>query len=460
MSRVNWLRFAAAVHVGIFLRLGAGLVLPQDLGVLPPEFFASRRAAALELMPDSSVAVLQTAKVKTRSNDVTYEYRQDSNFYYLTGITDPGSVLVLSKSGVNSDSGRVEELLFVPRRLPRAGAWEKEAFSADEAQRELGFEVVKPASVLPTELNGILNGKKVLFYSSAGIEFLYEPVTNERFFIGQKTKKALRKKHPGLKVKSPSKILAMLRQTKSPRELALLRKAIDITCEAHLEAMRNARPGMYEYELEAIIEYVFKRNGAEYPAFPSIVGSGPNATILHYSQNRRKTERGDLVVMDIGAEYHGYSADVTRTIPISGEFTAKQREIYEIVLRAQNEAIAAVKPGVPFREIHKVAKKVIADAGYGKYFIHGTSHFLGLDTHDVGARDTLAVGMVLTVEPGIYIRETEDIDPGYWNIGVRIEDDVLVTETGHEILSTKAPRRVEEIEKLIREGSRFSAGYP
>ncbi|MFQ5770634.1 MAG: M24B family metallopeptidase, partial [bacterium] len=222
------------------------------------------------------------------------------------------------------------------------------------------------------------------------------------------------------------------------------------------EAMRSVKPGLYEYQLEAISEYVFKRGGSEYPAFPSIVGSGPNSIVLHYSENRRKMENGDLVVIDIGAEYHGYAADVTRTIPVNGKFTGEQKRIYEIILRAQKQAITAIKPGVPFRDIHKVAKKTIEEAGYGKYFSHGTSHYLGLDAHDVGDYGALQPGMVITVEPGIYIPEGSDLDKAYWNIGIRIEDDVLVTEDGYKILSDKAPKEIDDIEKLMKEEKGWS----
>ncbi len=450
------MKSSSVARVLIFLIIAVcqfTLVLAQDLAI-PPEEFAKRRSAVLQQMPDSSVAIFHAALLKTRSNDVEYEYRQDNNLYYLTGITDRNVALVLVKAGVDIDSVKSSEVLFIPRGNPRMASVLGKSISMERVKKELGFEVVKRYGDFAKMVDKFLIGRKELLYCFP-VEFLYDTVSNQRYFIAQKAKKSLKKKFDGLKVKSPSKILAGLRQIKSSAELRLLQKAIDITGEAHLAAMRAAKPELHEYQLEAIIEYVFKFSGAEYPAFPSIVGSGPNSTILHHWKNRRQLDKDDLVVIDIGAEFQGYSADVTRTIPANGKFSKEQKEIYEIVLRAQKEAIAAVKPGVPFRDVHKVAKKVIREAGYAKYFNHGTSHYLGLDTHDVGDRGPLQNGMVITVEPGIYIPEGAEIDKAYWNIGVRIEDDVLVTENGHKLLSHKAPREIADIEKIMKEESKL-----
>jgi Xaa-Pro aminopeptidase len=204
-------------------------------------------------------------------------------------------------------------------------------------------------------------------------------------------------------------------------------------------------------EWDTEYEYNFKIRGAEEVSFPSIVGSGPNSTSPHYWENRRKMQDGEVVVLDVGADLHYYAADVTRTIPVNGKFSPAQREIYEIVYRAQEAAMQIVKPGLKFSQVHATAKKVIDDAGYGKFFIHGTSHGLGLDTHDPGNYDVLRPGMVFTIEPGIYIPENaEGIDKKYWNIGVRIEDDILVTENGYKLMSSGVPREIEEIEKLMQ----------
>jgi Xaa-Pro aminopeptidase len=253
-----------------------------------------------------------------------------------------------------------------------------------------------------------------------------------------------------------------LRMIKTDEELALLRRAIDITSMAHREAMSAMRPGMHEYEVQAVIEYVFMREGAERPGFNSIVGSGENSVILHYSTNRRQMEDGDVVVVDIGAEYRGYVADVTRTYPVNGRFSDEQRAIYELVLQAQQAGIEAAQVGAPFGAPGQAATVVIAEGlqrlglidrpeQVRRFFMHGTSHYLGLAVHDVGDFGPLQAGQAITVEPGIYIRPAEDIDPRWWNIGVRIEDDILIRPEGPELLST-SPWSVSEIEALMGGG--------
>jgi Xaa-Pro aminopeptidase len=238
------------------------------------------------------------------------------------------------------------------------------------------------------------------------------------------------------------KDVAYLRQVKSPTEIALLEKAIQITVKAEQAAARTIAPGRIEYEVQAALEYEFTRNGAERPGFPSIVGSGPFATILHYNDNNRRMQSGDVVVVDIGAEYSGYSADVTRTYPVSGKFSPRQREIYQIVLDAQKAAISKVKPGARISDMHNAAMSYIRAKGYDKYFIHGTSHHIGLEVHDVGETSRpFEPNMVITAEPGIYIPEEQ--------LGVRIEDDVIVTADGHRVLSD-FPKEISEIEAAMK----------
>jgi len=422
----------------------------QDSLTIPPAEYAERRVALSALMADNSVAVFHAAEAKTRSNDINYEYRQSSNMLYLTGIVEPGTALILAKPA--HASGRTTAILFMPETNPRRGRYQGSGPSARHAATLSGIDSVQSYGTFSESLARVLRGKKILYYDFP-VDFIYEPVSGQRFFVSRQAKKKLKPAFSGLRVKSPGKMLTALRQIKSTRELAIMQKAIDITTAAHLRAMQHIRPGVHEYEVEAHVEYVFKSEGAEYPAFPSIVGSGPNSVILHHWKNRRKVEAGDVVVIDIGAEVAGYSADVTRTIPVSGRFSPAQREIYEIVLRAQQQAMAVIKPGLPFRQVHAAAKKVIAGSGFGKYFTHGTSHYLGLDTHDVGDRKALQPGMVITVEPGIYIPEGAEVDEKYWHIGIRIEDDVLVTDDGFKILSNGAPRTIAEIEKLMQAGA-------
>ena len=259
-------------------------------------------------------------------------------------------------------------------------------------------------------------------------------------------------------------LLDELRAIKSDEEMTVLRRAIDITAEAHREVMQQVEAGWAEYEIEALVEYTFKRSGSEQPGFNSIVGSGENSTILHYMTNRRVTEAGDVVVIDIGAEVHGYSADVTRTIPVSGTYSPEQRTIYELVYRAQEAGIQATRAGNAFFASNSEASRVLAEGlaelglissasdagGLRRFFMHGTSHYLGLDVHDVGSYGPLRAGEVVTIEPGIYIPAAEDIDPKWWNIGVRIEDDVLVTDGDPVILSAGAPRHIDDVEALMR----------
>jgi Xaa-Pro aminopeptidase len=257
-------------------------------------------------------------------------------------------------------------------------------------------------------------------------------------------------------------VLTELREVKTDEEMRFLQAAIDITASAHREAFRSIEPGLREYEVEAVIEYVFHRGGAEYAGFPSIVGSGENSVILHYESNRREMEDGDLVVMDIGAEYRGYSADVTRTVPVSGRFSDPQRLIYEGVLEAQEAAIAAARVGAGFQDLNAAASAVLADrlvelgiiadpAELRSFFPHGVSHYLGLDVHDTGTYGPLRPGNVITIEPGLYIPPTEGVDEQWWTIGVRIEDDILITEEGPVVLSGAAPKSIDAIEAMMAE---------
>ena len=331
------------------------------------------------------------------------EYQQEHNFYYLTGFDEPNAILVLNASSVP-----LQEFLFLPERKPADERWTGQKLGpGSEAEKVTGFANVLPIAEFDETL------KKVS--ENANSVYGMKDVAGE---------------------------IAYLRQVKSPTEIALLEKAIQITMKAQQAAASAIAPHTMEYEVEAALEYEFRRNGAERPGFPSIVGSGPFSTILHYDQNTRRMEGGDVVVVDVGAEYSGYSADVTRTYPVSGKFTARQREIYQIVLDAQKAALAKVKPGATIRGIHEAAVSHIRSKGYEKYFIHGTSHHIGLEVHDVGdVRRPLEMNMVITVEPGIYIPEEQ--------LGIRIEDDVLVTATGYRILSS-FPKEINEIQTLAQ----------
>jgi len=331
------------------------------------------------------------------------KYQQERNFYYLTGFDQPGASLLLDAA-----SDPPQEFLFLPERNPGTERWTGPKLGPGaEAVKISGFARVLPTSEFDTTLKRASEGAKAVY---------------------------------GLKdVESD---IAYLRQTKSTTEVALLEKAIQITLKAHQAAARAIAPGVMEYEVQGALEYEFTRNGAERPGYPSIVGSGPFSTILHYNDNTRRMQAGEVVVVDVGAEYSGYSADVTRTYPVSGKFSPRQREIYQIVLDAQKAAIAKVKPGARISDLHNAAMSHIRSKGYENFFIHGTSHHIGLEVHDVGDTSRLfEPNMIITVEPGIYIPEEQ--------LGIRIEDDVLVTPTGHRVLSN-FPKEIPEIEGLFK----------
>ncbi len=356
------------------------------------------RRERLEQRIKGNVLVLRAAP-----EEELVEYQQERNFYYLTGFDEPNAILLLDAA-----STPPEDVLFLPERKPLEERWTGAKLGpGPEAETATGFSKVLPVSEFDATL-----------------------------------KKASERAKSVYGVKEVVNDIAHLRQTKSPTEVALLEKAVRITLKAQEAAARTIAPGVMEYEVEAALEYEFRRNGAERPGFPSIVGSGPFSTILHYDKNTRRMESGDVVVVDIGAEWGGYSADVTRTYPVSGKFSPRQREIYQIVLDAQKAAMAKIRPGVTFRDIHQASSSYIRSKGYEKYFIHGTSHHIGLEVHDAGSTERpLEPNMVITVEPGIYIGEEQ--------LGIRIEDDVVVTPTGYRMLST-FPKEIDEIEALVQ----------
>jgi len=365
----------------------------------PLQEYQSRRERLAERIKGNAV-VLRAAP-----EEELVRYYQEPNFYYLTGFDEPNAILLLDASSLPA-----EEFLFLPERKPSEERWTGEKLGpGPEAEKLTGFAKVLPVSSFDEILKKVSERAKAVYSLNE--------VADE---------------------------IAYLRQTKSPTEIALLEKAIQITLKAQEAAARTIAPHTMEYQVEAALEFEFLSRGAERPSFPSIVGSGPFSTILHYDKDQRRMEAGDVVVVDIGAEYSGYAADVTRTYPVSGKFSAKQREIYQIVLDAQKAALAKVKPGVTLREVHEAAMSHIKSKGYEKNFIHGTSHHIGLEVHDAGtARRPLEPNMVITVEPGIYIPEEQ--------LGVRIEDDVLVTPTGYRMLSTY-PREITEIEAVMQKG--------
>ena len=501
-----------------------------DTDLLSPAFHQSRRAAVLDALPEGAVAIFFSAPLHNRENDVNFEYHQDSDLYYLTGMHEQASVLLLAPGGIEIDGETVREVLMASPRNPMSETWLGRQYGVDRARDMLGLEKVVSNERFGEIIAALAGRENVHFYhlplprgvdrqSALGRQLTLfkervNPLEIEGNFMVQwavrsmlstdspqifariqpfikgrinlddlegspfrdaveayaeaasfedwKTwkKEHFDPKHPdGFTLRA---VLTGLRTLKTEAELALLQRAVDITVAAHREAMKSIEPGMFEYEAEALIEYIFRRNGAEYPGFPSIVGSGENAVVLHYDTNRRQMQADDMVVIDIGAEYHGYTADVTRTLPVDGVFSPEQKLIYELVLKAQQAGIEATRSGNAFSAPHAAAAEVITeglrnlgllkdDGDVRAFFMHGTSHYLGLYVHDVGTGDLLAPGTVLTVEPGIYISPSPDVDPKWWHIGVRIEDDVLVTDGDPVVMSSAAPRTVEEIETLMRE---------
>jgi Xaa-Pro aminopeptidase len=382
--------------------------------------YASRRARVAAEIKGNALILFGTPV-----NDLV-KFKQEDNFYYLTGFSEPNAVLLLDATG-----DQPEEILFVVPRNPREERWTGVTISAgDEGQKITGIKSVRVKGELAQVMANVIQKGRKLF-----------SLTSDRYSTDQ-----LRSLN-AVDVQSAANIISGLRLRKSQTELALMEKTINITLKGHEAAARTIKPGVWEYQVEAALESEFRWAGAERPAFPSIVGSGPNSTVLHYDASTRQMQAGDLVVVDIGAEYGRYAGDVTRTYPVSGKFTPRQREIYQIVLDAQKLALAEVKPGATIRDVHQAALNHIRSKGYGAEFPHGTSHHLGLYVHDPGdQRRPLEPGMVITVEPGIYIEKEQ--------LGVRIEDDVVITESGYRMLSN-FPREIAEIEALM---ARSSAG--
>ena len=437
-----------------------GSIAAQAQSGIAPEEYKQRRALLMSKMDPNSIAIFKARDASVRSNDVNYLYRQESNFHYLTGCDEPKSYLLLSPDGLQVDSLTNTKEVFFLRAKTRSAAGE--SIGLEGARTQLGFAVAMQASELLSFAKRVLAGKKILYYFPSMPDVVYDPLMEKRSILSREVKTELQAAFPGLEIKYLYSPIAEMRSIKSPAEIALLQKAIDATVTAHVEAMKSSEPEMYEYELQAVIEYCFAKNGAAYQGFPTIVGSGPNSCTLHYEANRRQMKSGDVVVMDIGAEYEGYSADITRTIPVNGSFSNAQKEIYEIVLRANEESIKEFKPGAspgtPSQKAYDIIAEGLLKLGIIKnkdeartYYMHGLSHHIGLDVHDAGTYGKpFAPGMILTDEPGIYIPDGSPCDKKYWNIGVRIEDDVLITAEGNRVLSAGAPKSVKDIESLMK----------
>src|SRR5262245_23355057 len=428
---------------------------------------AARRTRILEALGDG-VLLLAAAPVRSRSADIEYPYRQDSDFAYVTGFPEPEAVAVLNPRGPD------RFILFVRSEDPERAIWVGPRVGVDGARTAFGADAAYPIDALEQELPKVLAGA-----SHIVIDLEREdPLQSRLMGIVRKVRADRPRAGSGpTTLRDAGEVLHELRLRKEPTEIETMRAAITIACEAHALAVRAARPGMFEYELEALIDYTFRSRGATGWAYPSIVASGPNATILHYIDNDRRLGPDELLLIDAGCELDGYCADVTRTFPTGRRFAPAHRNLYDAVLAAQLAAIAAIRPGATVEGIHAVAVRVLAEALLGlgllagtvdeivgrelykRFFMHRTSHWLGRDVHDVGVYRVrggsrpLEPGMIITVEPGLYVpRDADDLPEAYRGAGIRIEDDVLVTDAGHEVLSAAAPKQVAELEALRAEG--------
>lgn len=425
--------------------------------------FAARRARLLAAMRHG-VAVVPTAPERLRNRDSHYPYRHDSYFHYLTGFGEPEAVLVL----VAGETPRA--LLFCRERDADKEVWDGFRHGPDAARERFGFDAAFPIDAFDEKLAELLADQPALHYSLG-----HDAAWDARILAALNRTRAMARSG----VRAPQAIVDVrgeldeMRLIKDASEIELMRRAARISTAAHRRAMAFAAPGRNEYEVEAELLHEFRRHGAPAPAYPSIVAGGANACILHYVDNDRPLRDGDLLLIDAGCETDSYAADITRTFPVNGRFSAAQRDVYELVLAAQAAAIACIAPGAPWNAPHEAALRIlvqgmvdlgllagsrdglIESGAYKRFFMHRTGHWLGMDVHDAGEykRDgdwrPLQPGMALTVEPGCYIRAADDVPPALWNIGVRIEDNALVTAEGCEILTAEAPKTVAAIEALM-----------
>jgi Xaa-Pro aminopeptidase len=429
------------------------------------EVYARRRREFMSRM-EGGVAILRAAPIAVRSHDVEYPFRQDNDLLYLTGFAEPQATCVLAPGAEHPYT------LFVRPRDEEKEIWTGRRAGVDGAKALYGADAAYTIDELDARLPKLIEHAPYVYYA---------PGRDRRFndrmleLFGWARDNHARSGAGPRGLLDPGAIVHDMRLFKAPEEIETLERAIAIAADAHVHAMRETRAGAFEYEIEALIDYTFRRQGATGPAYPSIVASGPNATILHYVENTRQMQDGELLLIDAGAEYGGYCADITRTFPVGTRFVGRQRALYELVLAAQEAAIATVRPGVGFDVPHQRALDVLVDGlrevgllqeghdaaiesgAYRRFYMHRTSHWLGMDVHDVGVYRiddkprALAPGMVLTVEPGLYVAaDCAQVAPEWRGIGIRIEDDVLVTPEGNRVLSAAVPKRVDDLESLRR----------
>ena len=428
--------------------------------------YAARRKDLMSMMADNSIAVIAAAPEKVRSKDTLYPYKQSTNFSYLSGFSEPCAVMLLIP---NRQQG--ECVLFCRDKDPLRETWDGLRLGPVEAKQALALDDAFPIDDIDDILPGLLEGKSHIYYS-AGKDKAFDKQLIQ--WVDEVTLDKESDSEPCCEQVDLDHILAELRLIKSAAEIKLMRKAADISAEAHCRAMRFCQPGQYEYQLQAEIEHQFMMSGATAPAYTSIVGGGKNACILHYIENQSALKSGDLVLIDAGCEYQNYAADITRTFPVNGKFSTAQAAIYDVVLAAQTAAINYISPGVTYDQANKATMEVItqglvelgilkgdvdqliAEGAYREFYMHSVSHWLGMDVHDVGDYKinnqwrVYEAGMLLTIEPGIYISaDNQNVDKKWRGIAVRIEDDILVTKAGREVLTDGVPKRRDQIESLM-----------
>ena len=442
--------------------------LPTDY--LSKEFHAGRRDALRKLMPDNSVFVVMAYPTRTFSNDVDYFYHQNPDMYYFSGYKEPQSMLLIFKEEQKATDGPLyKEIIFVQKKDPRAEQWTGRRLGTEGAKESLGFAIAYNGEDFKNTQIDFSKFDKIIFdrfpedvpnngRDNADLADLIEQFKSKATITTDYTKD---KRYD---TKLFRELTGKLREIKTPEEMDLIRKAVEISCRGQNEVMKAVHPGMSELEIQGLHEYVHKKYGAEEVGYGSIVGAGANGCVLHYMENTKTKIGNEMLLMDVGAEYHGYTADVTRTVPANGKFSVEQKLIYNLVYEAQEAAFKILKDGAKWDDATIAARDVIAEGlvklGIIKdksevwtYYPHGLSHHIGLDVHDRGFSRTLKKDMVITIEPGIYIPPNSNCDKKWWGIAVRIEDDALITETGYDLLSVFAPRKAEDIEKMIAEKS-------
>ncbi|EGT4275650.1 Xaa-Pro aminopeptidase [Cronobacter sakazakii] len=427
--------------------------------------FLRRRQALLANMAPASAALIFAAPEATRSADSEYPYRQNSDFWYFTGFNEPEAVLVLIKS----DETHSHSVIFNRLRDKTAEIWFGRRLGQEAAPAKLGVDRALAFNEIDEQLYQLLNGLDVVYHAQG--EYAYADTIV--FTALDKLRRGARQN-----LSAPATLtdwrpwVHEMRLFKSPEELAVMRRAGEISALAHTRAMQKCRPGMYEYQLEGEILHEFTRHGARFPSYNTIVGGGENGCILHYTENESQLRDGDLVLIDAGCEYKGYAGDITRTFPVNGKFTPAQRAVYDIVLESLETALRLFRPGTSIQDVTGDVVRVmvkgliglgilkgdveqlVAENAHRPYFMHGLSHWLGLDVHDVGfygpdRSRILAPGMVITVEPGLYIAPDADVPEEYRGIGIRIEDDIVITETGNENLTASVVKSADDIEALM-----------